>query len=292
MTMKKMIFLLIAVPLLFASCENKKQTEQIMQLEQEQNRLMADAASKDSLINDFLQTFNEIEANLAEIKSKEKLISSQTQSGKELSKSTRETINEDIRLINELMLENKNKVGVLNRKLKESNLKISEFEQMINNTNQQLQERDQEISTLKEELATLNFSIAQLNDTISMIRDRNRNLNEDLTDRTNELNTAYYVVGERKELIEKNILNKQGGFLGIGRTQKIASDVDLQYFTRVDIRNLKSIPLNVKEAKLMSVHPAGSYEWNGTDKKVEELLITDPVTFWQKSRMLVISTEK
>ncbi|MDY0343235.1 MAG: hypothetical protein RBR28_06660 [Lentimicrobium sp.] len=290
--MKKLIFLLIAAPLLFASCENKKQTEQIMQLEKEQNRMMADAASKDSLINDFLLTFNEIEANLAEIKSKEKLISSQTESGKELSKSTRETINEDIRLINELMLENKNKVAVLNRKLKESNLKISEFEQMINNTNLQLQERDQEIITLKDELANLNFSIAQLNDTLSMIKDRNRNLSEDLTDRTDELNTAYYVVGERKDLIEKNVLNKQGGFLGIGRTQKIASDVDLQHFTRVDIRNLKSIPLNVKEAKLMSVHPAGSYEWKNTDKKVDELIITDPVAFWQKSRMLVISTEK
>lgn len=290
--MKKLIFLLIAAPLLFASCENKKQTEQIMQLEKEQNRLMADAASKDSLINDFLQTFNEIEANLAEIKSKEKLISSQTESGKELSKSTRETINEDIRLINELMIENKNKVAVLNRKLKESNLKISEFEQMISNTNNQLQERDQEILNLKEQLANLNFSIAQLNDTISMIKDRNRNLSEDLTSRTDELNTAYYVVGERKDLIEKNILDKQGGFLGIGRTQKIVSDVNLQHFTRVDIRNLKSIPLNVKEAKLMSVHPAGSYEWKRTDKNVDELIITDPASFWEKSRMLVISTEK
>lgn len=290
--MKKIIFLLIAAPLLFASCENKKQTEQIMKLEQEQNRLMSDAASKDSLINDFLQTFNEIEANLAEIKSREKLISSQTQSGKELSKSTRETINEDIRLINELMNENKSKVAVLDRKLRASNLKITEFEQLLANTTTQLQERDQEITTLKDQLANLNFSITQLNDTLSMIKDRNRKLDENLTSRTDELNTAYYVVGERKDLIEKNVLDKQGGFLGIGRSQKIASDVDLSNFTRVDIRNLKSIPLNVKEAKLMSVHPAGSYEWKSANKKVEELVIIDPNTFWQKSRMLVISTEK
>ncbi|MDD3744021.1 MAG: hypothetical protein PHX54_10405, partial [Lentimicrobiaceae bacterium] len=136
------------------------------------------------------------------------------------------------------------------------------------------------------------FSIAQLNDTISLIKDRNRNLKDDLTNRTDELNTAYYIVGERKDLIEKNILDKQGGFLGIGRTQKISGDVDLQHFTRIDIRNLKSIPLNVKEAKLMSVHPAGSYEWKKSDKKVDELVIIDPASFWERSRMLVISTEK
>lgn len=157
--------------------------------------------------------------------------------------------------------------------------------------NQQLAVRDMEIDSLKTELSTLNFTIAVLNDTISQINNRNLALNTQVTDRTNELNTAYFVVGERKELIEHNILTKEGGILGIGRSQRVAGDVNLDEFTKVDIRNLKSIPLDAKKAKVMSVHPAGSYELIGTDKKVSELVIKDPALFWQKSRMLVISTD-
>ncbi len=288
--MKKLMVIAL-IPFIFAACENKEQTARINQLEEEQALMLNDSRTKDSLINDFMQTLNEIESNLAEIKSKEKLISKETSSGTELSRSARQRVNEDIKLINALMAENKEKISSLNYKLKQSNLRIAEFEKMIEATNQQLAIRDHEIDSLKTELSTLNFTIAVLNDTINNYANRNVALNNQVTERTNELNTAYYVVGEKKELIEQKILNKEGGVLGIGRTQKVAGDVDLNDFTKVDIRNLKSIPLDVKKATIMSVHPAGSYELIGTDKRVNELVIKDPVLFWQKSRMLVISTD-
>ncbi len=289
--MKNYLIILVALPLLFTSCENKKQTEQINYLLQERDRISNEAAAKDSLVNDFLMTLNEIESNLSEIKSREKLISSKTGQGQELSKSTRESINEDIRLINELLQQNKNKIASLNSKIKDSNLKITELENMVKLANQQLVERDAEIATLKEELAHLNFSIAALNDTISLIKDRNLALSGTITDKTTELNTAYFLVGDRKELIKKNILNKEGGFLGIGKSQKVAGDVNLDEFTRVDIRKLKSIPLGVKKATVMSTHPANSYELVGENKKIEELVIKDYEQFWKNSRMLIISTE-
>lgn len=288
--MKKLLVIAL-IPLMFAACENKEQTARINQLQEEQSMLVNESKTKDSLINDFMQTLNEIESNLAEIRSREKLISKETGSGTELSRSARQRVNEDIRLINELMAENKEKIASLNSKLKKSNLRIAEFEKMVEATNQQLALRDREIDSLKTELSNLNFTIAVLNDTISRISDRNMSLSGQITDRTNELNTAYYVVGEKKELIEQKILSKQGGVLGIGRTQKVAGDVNLNDFTKVDIRNLKSIPLDAKKATIMSVHPAGSYELVGNDKHVNELVIKDPELFWQKSRMLVISTD-
>lgn len=277
--------------MILSSCENKKQTEQINQLQTEQQRYARDAASKDSIINDFLLTLNEIEANLAEVRTREKLISAQTEQGKELSKPAREQINSDIRMINELMQQNKNKIAELNRKLKASNLKIAEFENMVAMTNTQLAERDTEIVTLKDQLANLNFSMALLNDTISQIRDDNRSLSSVIVEKTDALNLAHFIVGDRKDLIEKEILNKEGGFLGIGRTQKLAGDVDMGEFTEVDIRNFKSIPLGVKKANLITSHPAGSYEMVTADKKIQEIIIKDPIKFWQKSKILVISTE-
>jgi len=289
--MKKLFLISILLPLLFTSCENKEQIAKISQLEQEQLQLHNDASAKDSLLNDFMETLNQVEVNLAEIKTREKLISKQTADGTELNKSTRERINEDIRLINDLMQENKTKIASLNRKLKSSNLKISEFQKMVELANLQLTERDQEITILKNDLANLNFSVAMLNDTISNIRSQNLALQGVVTDKTNEMNIAYFVVGPRKQLIEKKILNKEGGFLGIGTSQKLSPNVSLADFNKIDIRQLKTIPLGVKKATLMSVHPAGSYEMVGSEKKVQELIIKDPTLFWQKSRMLVISTE-
>lgn len=289
--MKNLILALLPVLFLVASCENKDQTARISQLENEQAQLVQDATSKDSMINSFLETLNLIEANLAEIKTKEKIISQETGSGNELNKPARERINEDIRSINELMADNKKMISSLNDKLRNSKLKVSELDKMIESTNLLLAERDTEIETLKGELTNLNFSIATLNDTISRIKNRNQELATTVVNKNDELNVAYFVVGGRKELIEKKILNKEGGFLGLGRSQKIAGDVNLANFTKIDMRSLKSIPLGVKKATLMSVHPAGSYEIVGNDKKVEEIIIKDPVAFWQKSKMLVISTE-
>jgi hypothetical protein len=289
--MKNLILGLLPVLFLLGSCENKDQTNRISQLENEQAQLVQDASSKDSLITNFLETLNLIEANLAEIKSKEKIISQQTALGNELNKPARERINEDIRMINELMADNKKMVSSLNSKLSQSRFKVSELEKMIAMTNQQLAERDTIIFGLKNDLANLNFSIASLNDTISKINNQNKDLATTVVNKNNELNTAYFVVGQRKDLIEKKILNKEGGFLGLGRTQKLAGDVNLANFTKIDMRSLKSIPLGVKKATIMSVHPVGSYEIVGNDKKVEEIIIKDPIAFWQKSKMLIISTE-
>lgn len=289
--MKKLILALLPLLFLLASCENKEQTARIAQLEAEQSELVREATSRDSLVNSYLETLNEIEANLAEIKIREKIISQETASGNEMQKATREKINEDIRMINELMLKNKKLVASLNQKLKTSNLRVTELEKMIELANNEVAARNTEIENLKAELAGLNFSVAALNDTISRIKSNNQQLATVVTDKTNELNQAYFIVGDRKKLIEKKILNKEGGFLGLGKSQKLSGDVNLDDFTQVDIRSLKSIPLGVKKATLMSAHPAGSYEIVKTEKKVEEILIKEPAIFWQKSKMLVIATE-
>lgn len=289
--MKKLILALLPLLFLLTSCENKEQTARIAQLEAEQFELMREASSRDSLVNSYLETLNEIEANLAEIKIREKIISQETSSGNEMQKATREKINEDIRMINELMLKNKKLVASLNQKLKSSNLRVAELEKMIEMANNEVAARNTEIESLKTELAGLNFSVAALNDTISRIKSNNQQLATVVTDKTNELNQAFFIVGDRKKLIEKKILNKEGGFLGLGKSQKLSGDVNLSDFTQIDIRSLKSIPLGVKKATLMSAHPAGSYELVKSEKKVEEILIKEPAIFWQKSKMLVIATE-
>ena len=64
-------------------------------------------------------------------------------------------------------------------------------------------------------------------------------------------------------------------------------------FKQIDITVTKSIPVNSKNAKLISEHPAGSYEFiRDKDKKIESLEIKDPAQFWKISKYAVVEITK
>ena len=110
-----------------------------------------------------------------------------------------------------------------------------------------------------------------------------------ITNQTYEMNKAYYVNGTFKELKDKGLLTKEGGFIGLGRTESLTGNLPENTFIQIDIASIKSIPVNAKTAKLISEHPAGSYELIlDADKKVESIFITDPALFWKISKYAVV----
>jgi hypothetical protein len=110
--------------------------------------------------------------------------------------------------------------------------------------------------------------------------------------KTEKLNTAYYAFGTSKELIKNNVLTKEGGFIGLGKTQKVKEDFNKNYFTKVDVTALSEIPLGAKKAKLVTTHPGGSYRIDGADGKAEKLVITNTEDFWSASKYLVVVIEQ
>mgnify|MGYP000874925023 CR=1 FL=1 len=109
--------------------------------------------------------------------------------------------------------------------------------------------------------------------------------------KTEKLNTAYYAFGTSKELIKNNVLTKEGGFIGMGKTAKMKSDFNKAYFTKVDASVFTEIVLSAKKAKLVTTHPAGSYKIEGAEGKAEKLVITNAEDFWSASKYLVIVVE-
>ena len=63
-----------------------------------------------------------------------------------------------------------------------------------------------------------------------------------------------------------------------------------EYFTKVDITEMKELPLSAKKAKIITTHPAGSYKLEG-ENKVDKLVILNPDEFWSVSKYLVIVVE-
>lgn len=291
--MKQFRFIILGMVLLFSTLAcNQKEKRQIDLLTKENEELRNEARSKDSTINQFFLLLNEIEQNLTEVKQKQQVISKNAIQDRELKNDVREQIDQDIQTINELMDKNRKTIGYLNRKLKESNLKVAEFERMLSQTMQQLDEKDAEITALKETLTTLNFSIEKLNAKVDTLTEDNIALTVKVNKQTEAINTAWYAFGNKKELLEHRVIDKTGGFLGIGKTTKMKDNFDHSYFTKVDISQTQNIDLFVKKAKVITTHPSDSYQLIVDDKgRIEKLEITNPEKFWSASKYLVIEVE-
>jgi len=290
--MKNLAVVLLVI--VFASCGQHK--KEIARMQAKQDSIAALGVQKDNSILEYIGAMNEIQANLDSIKTIEKIVSVQTSSGTELKVEAKNRIMEDIAQINNLLQKNKELVKSLQGKLRNSNLKIAELEKMIENLTKTVGEKDVEIASLKKDLEKLNFDVASLNKKIETITAENdatiKEKNAAIDAQTVAINTGFYAFGTKKELDENNVIEKEGGVLGMGKTLKMKKDFNRDYFMKIDIREFTSLPLNTKKAKLVSFHPEGSYHFALTDKKtVESLVIDKPEDFWKASKYLLIVVE-
>ncbi|MGE0560923.1 MAG: hypothetical protein AB7O47_03835 [Flavobacteriales bacterium] len=277
--------LFVSLLVFLFSCKNEEMENKIADLENQNTELNNESGEKDDKIENYIQSLNEIYDNLAVIKEKEKIVSSNFNMGNgELNTNVKDLIINDMGLINNLLEENKQKLAWLQSKLKKSNLKIAELEKMIENMASQLQEKDAEIVSLQTQLANANQQL-------KVLFEEYNNRIEEIGTQTDKLNTAYYCYGTSKELIAQGVLTKEGGFIGIGKSQKLADDFNKEYFTKVDITLIKSIDLKAKKAKLVTSHASDSYSIEGAEGKVDKLVIKNAEKFWASSKYLVIVVE-
>ena len=281
--------MLAIVAFLFSSCTQNVQ-EEVERLQQENLELKDQLTTKDDTFNDFFASLNEIEENLALIKEKENIISEGTQDNLEGNSDMMDNINNDIRMIGELMEKNRQLINRLNRDIRNSNVKVAEFEKMVTRLNEQIEEKEVEISTLREELGRTNQQVDYLTATLDTLQEVARQREQIIEEKVSEMNTAFYTMGSRRELRDWGIITREGGFLGIGRTNRLNSDFDHSNFTRVDITQTREITVAGLNPIFITPHPEGTWEYR-TEDEVTYLVILDPEKFWSASKYLVIEIE-
>ncbi|MBN2682273.1 MAG: hypothetical protein JXR58_07175 [Bacteroidales bacterium] len=287
--MKKILFFSLFLFLFACNEENKEESGNatLDSLKNENAALKEQAAQKDEVINEFLTSFDEIQENLALIKEKESVITMQTDGDIELEQSAKDRINEDIQTIYELMIDNKKKLNNLQSKLKSANLNIGKLESMIKELQLIVENKTVEIDNLQDQLAHMDIVVEKLSTELANMEEVNTAQEEKIGEQTQELNTAYYVYGTDKELKNNEVITKEGGFIGIGKIEKMREDFNKDYFTKIDIRELKEIPLNAKKARVVTTHPANSYKFC-CDDSFDKLVILNHKDFWSTSKYLVI----
>ena len=274
----------LGVVALLASCVSRQVA---VEAESRSDSLELVVSAKDSLINAVFADINAISENLALIKSRENLITVAGES--EGGRRPVEEIDNDIKAIDRLR-ENRAKIESLQRsaaQLRKANLRIDGLEKMIADMNRQLAEKKAEVEQLRESLVRMGDEVKSLTEEVAVRSAEVENLSGEKVELQNQLNTVYYIVGAEKELRDAQIINKQGF---IGRTLTVGRNSNFDSFTMADSRLLSEVPVGQKKATLVTSHPEGSYELvTDANKVVEKLIITDPVRFWESSKILIIS---
>lgn len=275
----------LGVVALLASCVSRQVA---VEAESRSDSLELVVSAKDSLINAAFADINAISENLALIKSRENLITVAGES--EGGRRPVEEIDNDIKAIDRLLRENRAKIESLQRsaaQLRKANLRIDGLEKMIADMNRQLAEKKAEVEQLRESLVRMGDEVKSLTEEVAVRSAEVENLSGEKVELQNQLNTVYYIVGAEKELRDAQIINKQGF---IGRTLTVGRNSNFDSFTMADSRLLSEVPVGQKKATLVTSHPEGSYELvTDANKVVEKLIITDPVRFWESSKILIIS---
>lgn len=283
----KHFFSLIFILILIVSCQEEttestevteKENEELIRLRNQVNQLRHENSMKDSVLNESIAFFNEIQENLAKISIKQEQIRIKS-NDPELKNEDKEWVLQEIQNINFLREENAKKVRDLQGKIKDQTLRMSELESMIDRLVLQIKSRDEQIESLQIMLADLDVEYGEL-------FDQYQEQVELALDVLKELNTVHYAFGTIEELEENNVIEREGGFIGIGRKTLMAEDFNQDYFQHLDKTKTKEIKVIGKKPQIITDHPASTYEW-----KDNKLVIKDQNNFWRISNYLVITVK-
>jgi peptidoglycan hydrolase CwlO-like protein len=284
--MKKEVLLSMVVFALIFSPSCVKNSSEYKRIQAQNDSLALVNARNATEMEEVLSLLNEVEDNFRKIKSAENYLSVQSNSPGELSPSTKERINSDMRLITETLEKNRQKIAELENKLQSSSLQSAQLQQSLNKLRLELDQKTMALVTLNEELERKDKKISELSESVSNLskdvqelRVQSNTQQQTITQQHKEIVTVYYCFGTSNELKKQKIL--------VG--DQLGANFNRDYFIRVnDFNKLQTIQLLAKKGKLVSKHPEKSYEFVKDANNQIELHIIDPDNFWSLTKYLVI----
>lgn len=251
-------------------------------------------------LDEVFATLNEVEAGLKSIRESENIIAVQSQShdGMDVPAESKEQIKNDMEAIKEAIKKYQQQIATLK---KDNRIQSQQFKKRLNALSKELEEKSELIANLTDqlnvknaqleikskEIASLGEVVSNLKNEVNTLSKEEQKLKEKVASQEKELYSVYYIVGSKGDLINAGVLTKGGLF----KSAKVSYQSEQDAFVKIDYRNISTINTNARKAKILSIHPKGTYTFETDNQSGEmSLLISNPEAFWEQTKYLVIQT--
>ena len=206
----------------------------------------------------------------------------------------RQRLKQNVEAYKTILQKYRDRINKLQASLKnQKSAHAKKMQELIDKMQAQLDEKDAQIEDLKKQIEDKNVSIAELNTQVTNLGNNVRELTDQtvaqaktITDQTDKMNEAYFIIDTSKNLKAKGLMVGGGLF---SKKKLDLSAGDLSKLTKIDMRAKKTFSIPSAKPKILTQAPAGSYTLTKTGDKSSTLTITDVARFWSMSNVLVIS---
>ena len=162
---------------------------------------------------------------------------------------------------------------------------ITSFKAIIENQKTQVLDLTAQVNALTTENTQLKaFNVQLTSEKTALTAERNK--------LTTDVNTVYYVIGTKDDLLKRKIIVQTGGMLGIGKVQVAARELNPSDFTSIDKTSVASIPFPIagKPYRIVTRQDVAALETAPDEKgRIHDgIKIKDPLAFWGSSKYLII----
>ena len=284
-----LIFLLM---LAVGGCNNKEMEErlqkEISDLKQKNSELDQALVARDQFVDEVVASINGVYSDLETARAKEKRLLRQTQTTEKKqilsNQEVRQQVVQHLAEIRNSLRQNRRRIANLEAKVKASEKQFASLNEMVEGLKHNLEEREKAIANLESELKEL---AGEIDAKTRQIAERDAIIH----DQQGQMNTMYYVVGTRKELEEKGIIQNEGGFpFGLlGATTILASGFDESNFKPLDRLNTTSVTVDGEIDEIVPKRNEMLYTTTvAEDQKSTTVTIVDPKKFWQARYLVII----
>ncbi len=282
--MKRIFYLLTVISLFLVGCHGER--VDVSGLVAERDSIKAASEIQKQELQNLNEFVSAVSDGLDSIAFMEGYIRMQNPEGPIVTKTQ---LKKNLSELAELLARQRRRIAMLEDSLKIKGTGAEGLHNIIEHLNKQLEQKEKMITQLRSEVDSKNADIAELQSRISTLTEdvekldkRNKVQQQALVTQSDMMNECYMKIGTRKQLKQAGIMN--GKKLNSGGLVP-------EKFVRVDIRQLRKLPINSKKPRIITTMPQNSYSIMRNADGSSTLSINDPTLFWSSSNYLVITTD-
>jgi chromosome segregation ATPase len=182
----------------------------------------------------------------------------------------------------------------LEKKFKSKNIKFDNLNKMVAQLQKTIEEKEAMIVELNAEIEKLNLTIqTERVEHKTAIASKDQTIaekEEEIRNKQRAKYDIYYVIGTKKELLEKGLVEKKGGFLWFGKVTDMTKQYDTSLFVKMNLTDSDEIilPTVMEKVRVMSDQNTSTYALTNMSDTESVLKVTDLEAFAQNKYVVIL----